>query len=102
MAMLHTVNKSPFERNALQSCLQHLLTGSSVLLIEDGVYGAMKGTGITEKVQQAMDGVKFYVLGPDLKARGVNDEQVIEGVKVIDYGDFVDLVAEHDNVQSWL
>lgn len=102
MAMLHTVNKSPFERNSLQSCLQHLLTGSSVLLIEDGVYGAMKGTGVADKVQQAMDGVKFYVLGPDLKARGMKDEQVIEGVKVIDYDGFVDLVAEHDNVQSWL
>jgi tRNA 2-thiouridine synthesizing protein B len=102
MAMLHTVNKSPFERNSMESCLQHILSGSSVLLIEDGVYGAMQGTGVAEKVKQAMDGVKFYVLGPDLKARGIKEEQVIDGVKVIDYGGFVDLVAEHDNVQSWL
>lgn len=41
--LLHTVNKSPFERNALESCLQHAKKGSSVLLIEDGVYGAIKG-----------------------------------------------------------
>ena len=38
--MLHTVNKSPTERNTLGSCLKHVNKGSVVLLIEDGVYGA--------------------------------------------------------------
>lgn len=102
MSMLHTVNKSPFERNALLSCLAHAKSGSSILLLEDGVYGAMSGTGMTDRVKGAMEGVKLYVLGPDLKARGVSDDRLIEGVTVVDYGGFVDLVAEHDKVQSWL
>ncbi len=29
-------------------------------------------------------------------------ERVIEGVKVVDYAGFVDLVAEHKTSQSWL
>ncbi len=102
MGMLHTVNKSPFERNTLESCLRLAQEGSSVLLIEDGVYAAAKGTSVADKVSSAMGGIKFYVLGPDIKARGMKEDQVIDGIKVVDYNDFVDLVTEHDNVQSWL
>jgi tRNA 2-thiouridine synthesizing protein B len=101
MAMLHTVNKSPFERNTLDSCLNHAREGSSVLLFEDGVYGAINGSAATGKIQDA-SGISFYVLGPDLKARGINEDQVIDGVSIVDYGEFVDLVTKHDNVQSWL
>ena len=29
-------------------------------------------------------------------------DRVLDGVKLVDYGGFVDLVAEHSNCQSWL
>ena len=99
--MLHTVNKSPFEKNSLDSCLAHATKGSAVLLIEDGVYAATKGTTVADQVQQAMGDVTIYALSPDLKARGIA-EKVIDGVKLVDYSGFVDLVAEHDKVQAWL
>ncbi len=51
MSILHTVNKSPFERNALESCLMHLADNASVLLIEDGVVGAMQGTTMNDKIK---------------------------------------------------
>jgi tRNA 2-thiouridine synthesizing protein B len=101
MAMLHTVNKSPFDRNSLDSCLNHAKDGSSVLLFEDGIYAVLKGSAASGKLQKA-SGISVYALGPDLKARGIGEDQIIEGVKVVDYGDFVDLVTRHDNVQSWL
>ncbi len=99
--MLHTVNKSPFERNALERCLDYAKKGSAILLIEDGVYGALKGTTITDKVKKAMKAVPIYALYPDIEARGMQD-RAIDGIKLVDYGGFVDLVAEHRNVQSWL
>ena len=102
MAMLHTVNKSPFEKNTLESCINLAKSGSSVLLIEDGVIGAMKGTTHSQKVADAMANVSFYVLGPDLKARGLSESNVVDGIKVIDYSGFVDLTVDHDTVQSWL
>ena len=102
MAMLHTVNKSPYERNALDSCLRTAKKGGSILLLEDGIYAAMKGTMVEEKVAQAMNNLSVYVLGPDMKARGIHEGQVIEGIKVVDYSGFVDLVTEHDNFQAWL
>ena len=36
--MLHTVNKSPFDKSSLDTCLKFAKAGSSILLIEDGVY----------------------------------------------------------------
>ena len=102
MAMLHTINKSPTDRNTLESCIRLAKKGGSVLLIEDGVYGAMKGTSKSGAVSAAMSNLTFYVLGPDLKARGIGEDKIIDGIKVVDYSGFVDLVTEHDTTQSWL
>jgi tRNA 2-thiouridine synthesizing protein B len=100
--MLHLVNKSPFDRNALDSCLRLATAGSSVLLLEDGVYAALNKATSAEAVKERMEDMKFYVLGPDVSARGLDDTPLIDGINVVDYGGFVDLVVEHDVAQSWL
>jgi tRNA 2-thiouridine synthesizing protein B len=100
--MLHTVNKSPFERSSLQSCLRIARPGASVLLIEDGIYAALEGTDIADRVSAAMRVVSFYVLAPDLVARGFDERAVLKGVKLVDYSGFVDLVVRHGSVQAWL
>lgn len=99
--MLHIVNKSPSERNALASCLRFGRSGSAVLLIEDGIYAVTRGNAAEPKVREAMRQMQVYALKPDLEARGMQDA-VIEGVTLVDYGGFVDLVAAHNTVQSWL
>jgi tRNA 2-thiouridine synthesizing protein B len=32
----------------------------------------------------------------------MSEHHVIDGLEVVDYGGFVDLVVEYDKVQSWL
>jgi len=101
--MLHIVNKSPFENTSLDSCLRIASTakGGALLLIEDGVYAATKGSAFEDKIKKAAGNLKIYALWPDLEARGMQDG-VIDGIKLVDFGGFVDLVAEHNSVQSWL
>ncbi|KPK71639.1 MAG: sulfur relay protein TusB [Acidithiobacillales bacterium SM23_46] len=99
--MLHTVNKTPYERNSFDSCLAHARKGDAVLLIEDGVYAAMKGTAPAKKLEQAAKAVAIYVLQPDVEARGIAG-RIMDGVKLVDYAGFVDLAAEHPTVQAWL
>jgi tRNA 2-thiouridine synthesizing protein B len=101
MSELHIVNKSPFEKSSFASCLEHVLEGSAVLLYEDGIYAASKGTAVEAKLK-SVQGVKFYVLGPDLRARGLGEERVIDGVEIVDYEAFVDLAAEHSKVVAWV
>jgi tRNA 2-thiouridine synthesizing protein B len=95
------VNKSPFERNTFDTCLAHVKKGNAILLIEDGVYAAMKGTAPAKKLEQMMKTIPVYVLQPDVEARGMQS-RVLDGVKMVDYGGFVDLAAEYPTVQSWL
>jgi len=106
MSTLHTVNKSPFEKTSLATCLAYAAasgaSGTAVLLLEDGVYGAVAGTAAEAQVKAALGAVKLYVLGPDLAARGFSEDRVIPGVGVVDYAGFVDLAAESTKVQAWL
>jgi len=99
--MLHIVNKSPLERNTLDSCLAAAQPGAAVLLIEDGVYAATRGNAAEGKLRSASGRLEIYVLAPDLEARGMAPA-LAEGVKPIDYAGFVDLVVKHKNCQSWL
>jgi len=99
--MLHTVNKSPFEYRALETCLKYARQGSVVLLIEDGVYGAADGTAVSSQLQDALKRVAVCALKADVEARGMQN-RVMDGIRLVDYEGFVDLVVEHNAVQSWL
>ena len=98
--MLNIVNKSPLDRNSLDSCLQ-AADGGAILLIEDGVYAATKGSAGEAKLKAADGKFKLYALSGDTDARGISD-RMMDGVTLVDYAGFVDLVAEYKTCQSWL
>jgi len=102
MSTLHTVNKSPFERSTLVSCLNHTVEGDKVLMIEDGVISARKGSAFEELVKSVQENCALYVLAPDMAARGIGKGDLVDGITPVDYNGFVDLVAECDRTQSWL
>jgi len=98
--MLNIINKSPLDRPSLDVCIQSS-EGGAILLIEDGVYAATKGSAGEAKLKAASGKFKLFVLGPDMEARGIAD-RLMDGVTSVDYAGFVDLVAEHKTSQSWL
>ena len=100
MGILHTVNKSPFQKNDLKSCLAHVSDGDAVLLIEDAVYGALADTEFSQLSTQS--NADIYCLSPDLAARGITENKLNPAVKLVDYEGFVDLAAEKNAVNSWL
>ena len=53
MSTLNIVNKSPFDRNSLASCVRTMSDGDAILLIEDGVYAATAGTSFSVRAQPA-------------------------------------------------
>ena len=95
--MLHIVNKSPLEKSTLDAVLR-LAASGTLLLIEDAIYAAIKAG----KASAMLAGKNVSVLGPDLAARGIGEDKLVEGVSIIDYAGFVDLVEANDKVQSWL
>ena len=98
MAMLHLVNKSPYDAGNLETATANMQGGDALLLIEDAIYAAIKAG----KASAMLAGKNVSVLGPDLAARGIGEDKLVEGVNIIDYAGFVDLVEANDKVQSWL
>jgi tRNA 2-thiouridine synthesizing protein B len=102
MSVLHIVNKSPYDRNSLDACLRLAQPDSAILLIEDGVYAAIPKASASERVQQALNNHQIYALQPDLQARGINPDNLIDGISLVDYDGFVKLTTDYDKSQSWL
>lgn len=99
--MLHIVNRSPFERTNLESCLLRAAKGSAILLYEDAVYAALGNTSFAPRMAEAATQFEIYVLQPDLAVRGVAETPLVPGIRTVDYGGFVDLTAQKGAVQSW-
>ena len=99
--MLHIVNKSHTQTSSLASCLRLAQPGSALLLTEDAVYAATVAAAASSGIAAAAARIKVFVLQPDVDARGVAG-RLADGITAVDYGGFVDLVAEHSCNQSWL
>jgi tRNA 2-thiouridine synthesizing protein B len=97
--MLYTVNKSPLMFGNLESVLRIAPADAPILLYEDGVYAAAKGAASADLIKQALEQHPVYALRADLEARGL--ASLVDGVQVIDYEGFVELVEQH-HVVPWL
>lgn len=97
--MLHMVNKSPLMYGNLRSMLRIARAGEPILLYEDGVYAAAKGAVSEELIQEALQRHPVYALKADVEARGLS--RLVEGVQLVDYEGFVELVEQH-HVVPWL
>ncbi|WP_052364923.1 sulfurtransferase complex subunit TusB [Halotalea alkalilenta] len=95
--ILHLLNRSPFEAESLIARLVATLAeGDALLLIEDGVNGAL-APGVA---RLARTPAKLYALREDLDARGLSS-RVAAGIEVIDVGGFVELSAKCAKTISW-
>lgn len=97
--MLHIINKSPYMKSSLESCVRVAQNDDPILLTEDGVLAALDGGTAAEIVKAALKSRAVYALSADIKARNVN--RLVSGVKVIDYNGFVELVEQH-RPMTWL
>lgn len=91
--ILHIVSKSPFSHPALSLCLASIQNNDAMILTEDGVYALM------DKNLSVPQTIGVYALTQDVKARGV--EAWAGNTKLVDYADFVDLVAGAEKSVSW-
>ena len=96
--LLHTVNRSFDASDALASCLRSAASGSSLLLIEDGVFAARAAAPAL--AEAARRGIRCFALREDVLARGL-DGRIDRAVELVDYKGFVELCAECHAVQAW-
>lgn len=101
MSTLHTINKSPFSNTSLSSCIKICSKNDAILLLEDGVFGALTSAPDAEQLQQLIDsGTRIFAITDDVKARGLSNK-LLPAIELVDYNSFVQLTIEHRCVQSW-
>ncbi|MDZ7825773.1 MAG: sulfurtransferase complex subunit TusB [Gammaproteobacteria bacterium] len=93
MTTLHLVARSPARSDALEACLRSMAEGDALLLLEDGVYGALP-------VHPGPADSPCHALEEDVGARGLAG-RLRADVTLVDYAGFVELVAAHERTLSW-
>ena len=98
MPALHLVAASPDASAALRNCLRCAANDDAILLIGNGVYGAV-GASFFRSTRRV--GVtRWFALETDVAARGIRD-RLAESVTLVDDAVFVDLVTTHQPIVSW-
>ena len=89
-------------REALERQQQRGHQNLGVILVQNGIYHAvLKEKGEASPVL-AKEGAEFYAVKEDLETRGFGEGDVDGKVKVITYGDFVDLIMNDYEKTAWL
>ncbi len=92
--MLHIIK----HHQSLAQALTYVDAEDPILLVEDGIYAAL--TCHTSHTALTQNANPFYVLLPDIKARGL-DKRAISEVELIDFSGFVELTEQNITMMTW-
>jgi len=95
--MLHLITQSPVEL----SLFNRIAADDTLLFIRSAVFVVISGHALNEQLNSLLKQNQLCVLTTDLLARGILAEQVLSGIEIIDYAEFVDLTLQHSVVHSW-
>jgi sulfur relay protein TusB/DsrH len=73
-----------------------------VVLVGNGIYHAVVKENGKDSPVLSKAGASYYVLADDLQIRGYTTANVNSKVKVISYGDIVDLIMNDYEKTAWL
>ncbi len=73
-----------------------------VILVGNGIYHAVVKEGGKESPVLSKAGASFYALSDDLETRGLTASSVNAKVKVVSYGDIVDLIMNTYEKTAWI
>jgi len=73
------------------------------VFMHDSVIGLTKKSEVNTQLSTLLDlPISFYILLPDLKARGINPNYVVDKIRKIEYEELVDLLVSNSRIISWL
>ncbi len=73
-----------------------------IILLENGIYHAVVKENGKDSPVLSKAGATFYALADDIECRGYTAANVNSKVKVISYGDIVDLIMNDYEKTAWI
>ena len=96
--MLHLITHTLID----STTLQRIAVGDDVILLENAVFSVNQGHFLTAELEQLIsDQINLFVLIEELETRGLNPNQLMTGIQVIDYDYFVQLTEQNAIIKSW-
>ncbi|GIU21847.1 sulfurtransferase complex subunit TusB [Shewanella sp. MBTL60-007] len=92
--ILHHIQNSVEQSDALSTCLRYIANNDSILLSGNGINCLLKA-----EWRAKLADLNVVVLQEDVNARGLQD--YLKDVKQVSYNEFVELSLEHEKVISW-
>ncbi|MCL1124443.1 sulfurtransferase complex subunit TusB [Shewanella surugensis] len=92
--ILHHIQHSASEDNALGTCLRYAASKDSILLSGNGLYSLLLPAW-----QVQLTGYSLYLLKEDVMARGLSSR--LSAFKMIDYDEFISQTLTHEKVITW-
>jgi len=75
----------------------------SIVLIHDGVIGVSKRGETPKALKKLLKlPIKLHAMIPDVEARGMDSQNLLEKIKGISYDDLVDILVSSQKIVSWM
>jgi tRNA 2-thiouridine synthesizing protein B len=95
--MLHLIFQSPIET----VLFERFDSGDVIVFLENAVLRLLQDSQLAETLKQQLSKNRLCVLTDDLTTRGINAQELISGIEVIDYSTLVELTVSNPVIQSW-
>jgi tRNA 2-thiouridine synthesizing protein B len=96
--VLHLLSQSPIEA----AVLERVDSGDVVVFLENAALRILQNGNVNHPLLQQLGRSRLCVLSDDLAVRGINSNELIEGIEVIDYAELVELTINNPIIQSWM
>jgi len=95
--MLHIIAQSPID----SAIFQRIGAGDDVLFLDKALLNLLQKGRLSKILTPLLAEHQLYALADDLEVRGISSAEMLEGITVIAYSDFVNLTVKNSLIQIW-
>ncbi|MFZ2725198.1 MAG: sulfurtransferase complex subunit TusB [Methylococcaceae bacterium] len=95
--MLQLIFQSPLESDLFS----RFSVGDDIVFLENALFFLLKKGRFNLELSRLQEKYKLYVLKDELAVRGINSDELVQGINVIDYTQFVQLTVTNQLSYSW-
>ncbi|MGR9013866.1 MAG: sulfurtransferase complex subunit TusB [Gammaproteobacteria bacterium] len=95
--MLHFIFQSPIE----SAVFERLDSGDVVIFFENAVLRVFQHGNMSDMLTKQLSKNRLCVLSDDIAVRGINPDELVKGIEVINYTELVELTVNNPLIQSW-
>ncbi|WP_394752282.1 DsrH/TusB family sulfur metabolism protein [Crenothrix sp.] len=95
--MLHLIFQSPVE----VATLDRMDVGDVAVFFENAIFRLLRAGDLNGLLTEQLKTNRFCVLSDDLAVRGIAQDELINGLDIIDYAELVSLTVDNAVIQTW-